>query len=201
MIAVYKPPFLLVHDDGNTKDTLQTRVNYYLEQEGWPYASQAIHRIDYECSGIVLFSKFPFFQGMWDSLIESHDCIKEYYTMVEGILPFQKKTIRKPISRNRHNAKAMIVHPKGKESITHVQVLKKYKNSTLCKVRIETGRKHQIRVHMSSISHPIINDPIYGHMYNKDGLYLQNFHMEFVHPILKEKVNIEIQKDKRIKEI
>ena len=80
-------------------------------------------------------------------------------------MPFHKKTVQSNIARNRHNSKAMIIHPNGKLSISHIEVIKKYSNSTLCKVRIETGRKHQIRLQLQSISHPIINDPIYGTIY------------------------------------
>ncbi len=196
-LAVYKPPFLLVHTDGNTTDTLQTRVNAYLEHNGWPYSSQAIHRIDYEASGIVLFSKFPFFQGMFDQIIQSHACIKEYYAKVNGIPPFKKKSIHLPIGRNRHNAKAMMIHKAGKPSISHVEVIKKNNDTALCRVRIETGRKHQIRLHLSSIGFSIVNDPIYGTIQNKNGLLLENFHMEFIHPITQQNINIEIKLDKR----
>lgn len=196
-LAVYKPAFLLVHDDGNEMDTLQARVNDYLLCSGWPFSSQALHRIDFEASGIVLFSKHPFFQGMFDKLVESHECIKEYYAKVNGLVSFKKKTIDSPISRNRHNAKAMIIHKNGKPSISHVTVLKKSNNQTLCKVLIETGRKHQIRLHLSSIGHPIINDPIYGTVSNKNGLLLENFHMAFLHPVFNHPVDIEIELDKR----
>ena len=196
-IACYKPPFLLVHEDGNHSKNLQDRVNEYLYQQGWPYESQALHRIDTQCSGIVLFSKFPFFQGLFDSILANHDCIKEYYALVQGKMPFHKKTVRSNIARNRHNSKAMIIHPNGKLSISHIEVIKKYSNSTLCKVRIETGRKHQIRLQLQSIPHPIINDPIYGTIYNDKGLLLENFHMSFIHPVYKHKIDIQIPLDSR----
>ena len=197
IIAIYKPPFLLVHDDGNQKDNLQNRINQYLFEQGWPYQSQAIHRIDFETSGIVLFSKFPFFQGLLDSLLESHDVIKEYYALVQGMVPFQKKTVKASISRNRHNAKAMMVNKNGKRAISHIEVISKKANCTLCKVRIETGRKHQIRVHFSSIGYPIINDSLYGTVLDSRGLLLENAHMEFNHPITLKRVNIQIPLDKR----
>ena len=197
-IVVNKPPFLLVHDDGNDTDTLQNRVNSYLFESGWPFSAQAIHRIDYETSGILLFSKFPFFQGLLDKQFERHDVIKEYYALVEGRLPFKDKTIDSPISRNRHVSNAMIVHPKGKRSISHIHV-EKIKKNTLVKVKIDTGRKHQIRVHMASIHHPIINDPIYGHVIDDRGLLLQNFHLKFYQPVLNEWIDIQIDLDPRMK--
>ncbi|MGM9912331.1 RluA family pseudouridine synthase [Floccifex sp.] len=197
LIAAYKPPFLLVHDDGNHQDNLQNRVNCYLYNEGHPHSCQAIHRIDTECSGIVLFSKLPFFQGMFDSLIAQHECIKEYYALVQGRIPWNIKTIDMPIGRNRHNAKAMIISKNGKKSISHVKVLKRQNNTTLCKVNIETGRKHQIRVHLSSSGFPIINDPIYGTIIDHRGMLLENYHMAFNHPLYNQLVNIEIPLDDR----
>ena len=78
LIAAFKPPFLLVHDDGNSQDTLQARINGYLQLNGNKYPAQAIHRIDYETSGLVLFCKHPFFQAYCDKNMEEHHIKKEF---------------------------------------------------------------------------------------------------------------------------
>lgn len=196
-IAVYKPPFCLVHDDGNHFDNLQNRVNAYLKSQYHPHSAQAIHRIDTQCSGIVLFSKLPFFQGMLDEMIASHSCLKEYNALVKGKMNFKQKTVTYPISKNRHNAKEMIVHKNGKKAISHIQVLKAFSNYTLCQIQIETGRKHQIRLHLKTLGYPIVNDPVYGCIENEDGLLLENVHMAFMHPLFSIPIDIQIPLDSR----
>ncbi|MGN1277184.1 MAG: RluA family pseudouridine synthase [Floccifex sp.] len=196
-IAVYKPPFCLVHDDGNHFDNLQNRVNAYLKSQYHPHSAQAIHRIDTQCSGIVLFSKLPFFQGMLDEMIASHSCLKEYNALVKGKMNFKQKTVTYPISKNRHNAKEMIVHKNGKKAISHIQVLKTFSNYTLCQIQIKTGRKHQIRLHLKTLGYPIVNDPVYGCIENEDGLLLENVHMAFMHPLFSIPIDIQIPLDSR----
>ncbi|MGM9947992.1 RluA family pseudouridine synthase [Floccifex sp.] len=197
LIAVYKPPFLLVHDDGFHIDNLQNRVNAYLKSQYHPHSAQAIHRIDTQCSGIVLFSRLPFFQGMLDEMIASHSCLKEYNALVKGKMNFKDKTVNYPISGNRHNSKEMIVHKNGKKAISHIHVLKTFSNYTLCQIQIETGRKHQIRLHLKTLGYPIVNDPVYGYIENQDGLLLENTHMAFMHPLFSIPIDIQVPLDDR----
>ncbi len=197
LLAVNKPPFLLVHSDGNNKDTLQDRVNAYLKQSFWPHKAQALHRIDYETSGLVLFCKNPFFQAYFDAMISSHQIKKQYLCVVEGRFPYQRKIIDQKIGRNRHNAKAMIVNPNGKSAYTEITCLEKSRNRSLLKAEIKTGRKHQIRVHCASIAYPLVNDALYGHVCDTRGLLLQAQCLEFIHPIDQKKVRIELEMDSR----
>ena len=118
LIAAFKPPFLLVHDDGNSQDTLQARINGYLQLNGNKYPAQAIHRIDYETSGLVLFCKHPFFQAYCDKNMEEHHIKKDYIALVQGHTNYKNKKIVSNIARDRHNAKKMFIHPNGKESIS-----------------------------------------------------------------------------------
>lgn len=199
ILAVNKPPFLLVHEDGNTQDTLQNRVNGYLLQKNWTHPAQALHRIDYETSGLVLFSKNRFFQPLFDACIASHAFYKQYLCIVKGKFPYKEKTCTFPIARNRHQANAMIVHKNGKEAYTHIERLETKQDSSLLKVEIQTGRKHQIRVHCAYLGYPIINDSIYGGIQNGKGLYLQNQTMEFMHPVYGKQMNIHLEMDPRFK--
>lgn len=180
LIVAFKPPFLLVHDDGNNQDTLQARVNGYLQLNQNKYPAQAIHRIDYETSGLVLFCKHPFFQAYCDKNMEEHHIKKEYIALVQGHTNYKNKKIISNIARDRHNAKKMIIHPNGKESVSIFNTLKNYKDCSLIQVTILTGRKHQIRVQCASLNHPILNDPLYGgKKIDNTGLLLQSHHIQF----------------------
>lgn len=179
LLVANKPPFLLVHDDGNSQDTLQARVNGYLRLNGNMYPAQAIHRIDYETSGLVLFCKHPFFQSFYDRNMQEHHIQKDYIAIVQGHTHYKNKKVISYISRDRHNAKKMIIHPNGKKSISIFNTIQNGKNSSLIQVSILTGRKHQIRVQCKSLNHPIINDPLYGTVINHSGLLLQSHHIHF----------------------
>ncbi len=192
LIAVNKPPFLLVHDDGNNHDSLQDQVNHYLG-----HSTQALHRLDYQTSGIVLFSKHKFFQPLLDKMISSHLQTKEYYCLVEGYQPSTE--VHLPIARNRHT-NGMICHKNGKEAHTYINHIKTINDQSLLDVKITTGRKHQIRVHCATLGHPIINDPLYGHIIDQRGMLLQHFHFAFKHPLTNEDINLSLPMDKRFED-
>ena len=185
LLVANKPPFLLVHDDGNHTDSLQDRVNAYLYNCGWPHKAQACHRIDFETSGLVLFCKNPFFQGMLNHLFMSSNIQKQYRCLVKGSFPSHIKKADFSIGRNRHT-NAMIVNPHGKEAHTLFHVVQATQTLSFLHVTLLTGRKHQIRVHCAYLSHPILNDPIYGQKEDDKGLMLQNYQMECVHPLTQE---------------
>ena len=138
LIAAFKSPFLLVHDDGNSKDTLQARINGYLQLNGNKYPAQAIHRIDYETSGLVLFCKHPFFQAYCDKNMEEHHIKKDYIALVQGHTNYKNKKIVSNIARDRHNAKKMIIHPNGKESISIFNTLKNCYEVTFVKTKLHS---------------------------------------------------------------
>lgn len=195
-----KPPFLLVHDDGQTLDNLQSRVNAYLSAEGWPFAAQAVNRIDREASGLVLFCKNPVFQNWFDRQMEDRKTEKEYYAVVEGLLERRHVDINNPIGRNRHEADKMIVYPQGKPSHTHLERVARRGSRTLVKASITTGRKHQIRVHTAHQGHPVVNDRLYGKPADERGLLLQSHKLVFEQPVTGQKITVEIPMDTRFKE-
>ena len=196
-IVVNKPPYQLIHGDGNETDTLQARVNYYLQQKDWPYYAQAVHRIDYETSGIVLFCKMPLLQNYYDQQFRNHTTIKQYLLVVEGKFPHKQKDIRLPLGKDRHQANKMVVCRNGKDSFTHIERIKVMQNETLLKATIHTGRKHQIRVHLSHMGYPIKNDSLYGHKKNQQALCLQSYHLAFKQPFQKEPVDLTLPLDPR----
>lgn len=198
-IVANKKPFLLVHGDGQTEDTLTSRINYYLNNEGWPYPAQAVNRIDLEASGLVLFCKYPLLQHFFDHQMEDGSAVKEYLAVVNGRVKRKEIDINNPIARNRNDAKKMMVQSKGKPSHTHITRLKLKDEKSLIKASIDTGRKHQIRVHLSHIGYPIMNDPLYGLVNNQKGLMLQAYRLEFTQPFTHKRILVEANMDTRFK--
>ena len=123
-LVVNKKPFLLVHGDGQSDDTLTARVNVYLQQNGARFPAQPVNRIDYEASGLVLFSKHPLTKAYLDQQFEDGTAKKQYLAVVDGRVANRDIDINNPIARNRHEAEKMMVYKKGKPAHTHIQRLK-----------------------------------------------------------------------------
>lgn len=198
VILAFKPPFLLVHDDGHTQDTLQARIDAHLMMQGAIYPCQAIHRIDYEASGLLLFSKHPFFQPYFDFQMQQHQIKKEYQCIVEGKFPSSIHEICKPIGKDRHQAKKMRISKNGKPSKTIITAVESNKNASKLTIEITTGRKHQIRVHLASLGYPIYNDPLYGVRKDQKGLLLQSHKLSFKLPFQKQSLQIECPDEPRM---
>ncbi|MBQ0066182.1 MAG: RluA family pseudouridine synthase [Firmicutes bacterium] len=197
LLVVNKPAFILVHSDGNDTENLQDYVNAYLFDQGWPHKAQAIHRLDYETSGLLLFCKNPFFQAYYDALFASSHPEKEYYALVKKNFPFKEKEIKSAIGRDRHDARKMRISPSGKEATSYITRIQLGKDSSLLNVKITTGRKHQIRVHLASLGFPILNDSLYGMQMDSSGLLLQHHKISFFLPD-DTRLNLEIPLDIRI---
>lgn len=162
IIAVFKRRGILVHNDGSGNSTLLDEVASYLSLKGNDSVLRAVHRLDVDTTGIVIFSKNVLAYAYLSSLMEKQLINKEYYALVEGVIT-KDGSVDIGIGKNRHDSKKMIALKSGKPSFTEYNVLKTYKNTTLLKVKIKTGRTHQIRVHMSYINHPVVGDSLYGH--------------------------------------
>ena len=198
-LVVSKPTDLLIHDDGDTKDTLCARVNFYTQCNNEPFQAYPIHRIDKDTSGLVLFIKHPFFHSFFDWQIKEHIIQKQYLAVVQGNFPYPYLHIENAIARDRHNAKKMIIHKKGKIAISDIQKISYKQDFSLLKIHIKTGRKHQIRVHLSSLGFPIYNDPLYGNISDNRKLLLQSNQISFYHPIDKRNIHIKALVDPRFK--
>lgn len=161
IIAVFKRRGILVHSDGGSNNTLLDEVGSYLLKKGDDSVLRAVHRLDVDTTGIVIFSKNILSHAYLSNLMERQLINKEYHALVEGVIS-KDGSVDIGIGKNRHDSKKMIALKSGKPSFTEYSVLKINKNTTLLKVKIKTGRTHQIRVHMSYINHPVVGDSLYG---------------------------------------
>ncbi|MDF2590683.1 MAG: RluA family pseudouridine synthase [Clostridia bacterium] len=145
-----------------------------------------VHRIDKDTSGIIIIAKNNEAHVSLSEQLKEHSITRRYIALVEGIVKTDMGTIDTMIGRNPKNRKEMaIVSKNGKRAITHYTVLEKFENYTLIEARLETGRTHQIRVHMAHIGHPIVGDPVYGYKKQKfhtEGQLLHAKVLGFIHP-------------------
>lgn len=157
-IAVNKPPGLLSIPDRHRED-IPSLQKMLTDAYGRIFT---VHRLDKDTSGIILFAKDEETHKFLSKIFEERNVEKIYQGLVHGILPEQKGTIDAPIAENPLHKGSMVVHRKGKPSVTDYEVVSAFKNCSLVQLQIHTGRTHQIRVHMKHIGHPILCDETYG---------------------------------------
>ena len=192
IIVVNKPKDILVHSDGNSEITLTDYVKSYFNDK--PYIDVTpIHRLDKETSGMIIFSKSKIFQPLLDKLLEEKQIRRHCLAFVEGEMKKEKQTINEPIGKDRHNPNKRIIYKNGQEAITKLIKIASKNNISIIRCILETGRTHQIRVHLASINLPILNDSLYGVRSNniiRMGLIADE--LEFYHPIKEEMIELEI---------
>lgn len=163
LLVVNKPPYIVVHPTkSHQNNTIANGVSYYFKQKGIKRKVRLVNRLDMNTSGIVIIAKNPYAHNELANQMKSNTVEKYYYAIVEGLIEENEGTINQPIARLNAEDIIRIVHPSGKECITHYAVEKKFNNMTLVRLKLETGRTHQIRVHMKHIGHPIVGDTLYG---------------------------------------
>ena len=184
-LIINKPTNILVHSDGsdNVDNTMCNAVAYYYSVKGYNFPIRYCHRLDKDTTGLMIFVKDPLTEAYIKHQIESRDLHRTYLAIVEGIID-KESIINKPIGRNRHINNKYMVSSTGKEAITIVKPIKKFKKYTLVNVELKTGRTHQIRVHLSSIGHPILGDTLYGGANNLiTRQALHSYYVKFLNPI------------------
>ena len=192
LLIVNKPSNILVHPDDKSKTgTMVNIVSYYYQNKELDLSIKYAHRLDIDTTGLLIFVKDSLTKAKIDQLISTHELKRYYLCLVEGKLKNKKGTINAPIGMDRHHKQRRRISKTGQEAITHYEVLKEFKGYSLLKVILETGRTHQIRVHLSSIGHPLLGDELYGAKDLKHKRFMLHSHeIEFIHPITREKVNV-----------
>ncbi|MCM1131229.1 MAG: RluA family pseudouridine synthase [Anaeroplasma bactoclasticum] len=192
ILAVNKPCHILVHPDSKEKrDTVCNIVAYYYKNKGLSYQVRYVHRLDMDTTGVLLFAKDSLSLAKLDQMISTHELKRTYLCLAKGKFKNKKDTIDAPIGEDRHHQQRKRISKTGKPAITHYEVLKEYKGFSLVQVQLETGRTHQIRVHLSSIGHPLLGDELYGNFDQMaPRVMLHSYKASFIHPVTCEKIEI-----------
>lgn len=199
LLIVNKPPGQLVHP--TTKEahgTLAGAVLYHYETKGETHSYHPIHRLDRDTSGLVLIAKEPQVQYLLTAKDGTKRFHREYLAIVEGRPKLPEGLIDAPIARALPSIILRKVSPEGKEARTHYKTLssteREGKLLSLIELKLETGRTHQIRVHMSYLGHPLLGDDLYGgslELMQRQALHACRLH--FIHPITKEQINVKAE--------
>ncbi len=191
IIVVNKPKGMVVHPaNGNPDGTLVNAIlsicKNSLSGIGGELRPGIVHRLDKDTSGLIIVAKNDKAHINMSEQIKERKVKKTYIALVRGNVPEEEATINMPIGRSTKDRKKMAVTKNGKQAITHFKVLKRYSKYTLLEIKIETGRTHQIRVHMAEIGYPVVGDAVYSNGKNEFGIEGQMLHaykLEFMHPI------------------
>ena len=196
ILIVNKPKDVLVHSDGSDEMTLTKMVESYYGDRNY-ISALPIHRLDKETSGLVVYSKSPVFQPLLDLYLSQKKIRRNYLAFVEGKMELGKIfTIDKPIGKDRHNPNRRIIYKNGQNALTKIRCIgvNKARNYSILMCSLETGRTHQIRVHLSSVGYPILNDDLYGHSSDlciRMGLFAES--IEMYHPLKEDNMEIECE--------
>lgn len=199
IIVVNKPKGIVVHPaNGNPDGTLVNAIMHLcgdsLSGIGGEIRPGIIHRLDKDTSGVLIVAKNDMAHINISNQIKNRETKKVYIALVRGVVKENEATIDMPIGRSKKDRKKMAVTKDGKEAITHFKVLKRYQNYTLLEINIDTGRTHQIRVHLSEIGYPVVGDYVYSNgknPFNVEGQMLHAKQIEFVHPRTGKKMKVE----------
>lgn len=199
IIVVNKPKGLVVHPangnpDGTLVNALMKICKGTLSGIGGEIRPGIVHRLDKDTSGVLIVAKNDKAHLALCKQIKNREVKKTYLALTRGIIKENEATINMPIGRSTTDRKKMAVVKTGKEAITHFKVLERFKENTLLEINLETGRTHQIRVHLSQIGYPIVGDMVYSNGKNKFGVQGQMLHawkIKFMHPITGKEMEIE----------
>ncbi|MDS0527313.1 RluA family pseudouridine synthase [Clostridium sp. SHJSY1] len=193
VIVINKPQGMVVHPaPGNYNGTLVNALLFHckdLSTINGVIRPGIVHRIDKDTTGILVVAKNDNAHNFLSKQLKNHSMKREYYALVEGRIKEEKGIVDKPLARSKKDRLKIAIVEGGRRAVTHYEVVERFKNYTLVKCVLETGRTHQIRVHMTSIGHPLVGDPLYGfkkQKYKLDGQTLHAKTLGFIHPTKKE---------------
>ena len=189
IIMVNKPPFMVVHPTKSHLDrTIANGVTDYIIKKNEKVKVRFVNRLDMNTSGLVIVAKNAYAHHVLSKDMSNDKVSKKYITVVKGIVKDDEGTINQPIYRPTEDSIKRVVDERGQASVTHYKVLERLNDATVLEVKLETGRTHQIRVHMNYIGHGIIGDELYGYvdetLINRQALHA--YSLEFMQPRTKE---------------
>lgn len=209
IIVVNKPKGLVVHPAvGNPDGTLVNAIMNICKDSLSGISGEVrpgiVHRLDKDTTGLLIVAKNDKAHINLSEQIKNREVKKIYIALVRGNIPENEATINMPIGRSTKDRKKMAVVKNGKEAVTHFKVIDRFKNYTLLEIKIDTGRTHQIRVHMAEIGYPVVGDMVYSNGKNEFGVEGQMLHaksLDFKHPITGKNMHLEAELPKYFKDI
>lgn len=209
IIVINKAKGMVVHPaNGNPDGTLVNAVMNICKDSlsgiGGEIRPGIVHRLDKDTSGLIIVAKNDKAHINLSEQIKNREITKKYVALVRGVIKENHATIDMPIGRSSKDRKKMAVRKDGKNAVTHFEVLKRYNGYTLLDIKIDTGRTHQIRVHLSQIGYPVIGDNVYSNGKNKWGIEGQCLHsksLKFKHPITGKEMFLEARLPEYFEEV
>ena len=191
LLVVNKPAGIAIHPSVlHYSDSLCNGIRFYFDKIGLKKKIRPVNRLDLNTSGLVVFAKCEYIQECLINQMKNNQFKKEYLAVCNGFFDKKSDTINLPIARKENSIIERCISENGQTAITHYEVLKEFDNYSLVKCSLETGRTHQIRVHMSAISHPLLGDSLYGSisdLINRQALHCYN--LQFIHPVYNNDLN------------
>lgn len=188
LLVVNKPAGIPIHPSRlHYYDSLSNGIKYYFDSINLKKKIRPVNRLDLNTSGLVIFAKCEYIQEEFSKQMANDIFKKEYLCIVEGLLQKKKDIINLPIARKEGSIIERCIDKTGQKSITHYEVVQEFQNYSLLHCILETGRTHQIRVHMQSINHAILGDTLYGttsDLINRQALH--SYKIKCIHPVTKE---------------
>ena len=191
LLMVNKPKGMVVHPSaGHTTGTLVNAVMYHCKEDlsgiNGVMRPGIVHRIDKDTTGVLVICKNDKAHNFVAEQLKEHSITRKYRAIVNGVIKEDEGTVNAPIGRHPTERKKMAINEKnGKHAVTHYRVLERFANHTYIECQLETGRTHQIRVHMASLHHPLLGDTVYGSQKNPYHLEGQTLHamvLGLIHP-------------------
>ena len=192
LLIVNKPSGIAIHPSIlHFNNSLSNGIRFYFDKIGLKKKIRPVNRLDKDTSGLVIFAKCEYIQECLSLQMQEGILKKEYLCLVSGTINQKSGTINIPIARKEGSIMERCIDEKGKQAITHYKVIKEFKNYSLVECRLETGRTHQIRLHMASIGHPLLGDTLYGtssSLISRQALH--SYKIKFIHPITKKEIEL-----------